>query len=206
MRFAGSKNKKSIIPSSWFIRELKCKTFKLARMNILPTEMYPGFQIWGSSEPLFENSGGPLQHREIDGGNGLNKAIRQDQDQEGDHQDQLFVRVNHVSSAIFFWVNVALSNSYINLCTWIIEINKNRLFFLLILCFGIHSSDLLVNETLYMQAHFQCFGVFIKTKLKVCNVCLFSSLNNQFCTRWGWCQTLKSTSCWKWRVRRGKLR
>ena len=108
MRFAGSKNKKSIIPSSWFIRELKCKTFKLARMNILPTEMYPGFQIWGSSEPLFENSGGPLQHREIDGGNGLNKAIRQD----------------------FILICV---------CTSIIEINKNRLFFLLILCFGIHS-------------------------------------------------------------------
>ena len=175
MRFAGSKNKKSIIPSSWFIRELKCKTFKLERMNILPTEMYPGFQIWGSSEPLLENSGVPLQHREIDGGNGLNKAIRQD-----------FV--------------------LICVCTWVIEINKNRLFFLLIICFGIHSSDHLVNETLYMQAHFQCFGVFIKTKLKVCYVCLFSSFNNQFCTRWGWCQTLKSTSCWKWRVRRGKLR
>ena len=25
------------------------------------TEMYPGFQIWGSSEPLLEKFGGPLQ-------------------------------------------------------------------------------------------------------------------------------------------------
>ena len=26
------------------------------------TEMYPGFQIWGSSGPLFEKFGGPLQN------------------------------------------------------------------------------------------------------------------------------------------------
>lgn len=149
MRFAGSKNKKSIIPSSWFIRELKCKTFKLARMNILPTEMYPGLQIWGSSEPLLENSGGPLQHREIDGGNGLNKATRQD----------------------FILICV---------CTWVIEINKNRLFFLLILCFGIHSSDLLVNETLYMQAHFQCFGVLSRSSWKYAMCAYFLHLITNF--------------------------
>ena len=30
--------------------------------NCQLSEMYPGFQIWGSSGPLFEKIGGPLQN------------------------------------------------------------------------------------------------------------------------------------------------